>query len=57
MNRKEETLIMWQIDNLLRDLLKLLNRRYFDDFLELDEKERQEAYRNEWLFPELNDRG
>jgi hypothetical protein len=57
MNRKEEVLIMWQIENLLRDLLRLLNRKYFDDFLELDEKERQEAYRNQWLFPELRDSG
>jgi len=55
MNRKEEVLIMWQIENLLRDLLMLLNRKYFDDFLELDKKQRQEADRIEWLFPELRD--
>jgi len=53
MNQKEETLIMWQIDRLLRDIQTLLNRKYFDDFLDLDEKERQEAYNHEWLFPEL----
>ncbi|MBU0753685.1 MAG: hypothetical protein KJ645_01005 [Planctomycetes bacterium] len=55
MNRKEEVLIMWQIENLLRNLLMLLNRKYFDDFLELDKKERQEADPIEWLFPELRD--
>ena len=57
MNRTDEALFMWQVVNLMRDLQRLLNRRYFDEFMDLDEKEREQAYRNEWLFPELRDRG
>ncbi len=57
MNRTEETLIMWQIVNLLHDLQRLLNRRYFDEFMQLDEKEGQLPYQEEWLFPELKNRG
>ena len=53
MTRKEEALIIWQILNLMRDLQTLLNRHYFDDLLDLDLKEREQAYRNEWLFPDL----
>ena len=55
MNSTQEALIMWQIVNLLHDLQRLLNRRYFDDFMELDEKKRRLAYQQEWLFPELKD--
>ena len=55
MNRTQETLIMWQIVNFLHDLQRLLNRRYFDDFMLLDEKKRQLAYKEEWLFQELKD--
>lgn len=53
MTHKEETLIIWQILNLMRDLQTLLNRHYFDDLLDLDQKEREQAYSNPWLFPEL----
>ncbi len=53
MIRKEEALIIWQILNLMRDLQTLLNRHYFDDLLDLDLKEREQAYANEWLFPDL----
>lgn len=53
MTRKEEIIILWQLVNLMRDIQRLLNSHYFDEFMDLDEKERTEAYRNEWLFPDL----
>jgi hypothetical protein len=57
MSRTEETLVMWQIVNLLRDLQCLLNRRYFDEFLELDDKESAQTCQDEWLFPKLKNHG
>ena len=50
MTRKEEIIILWQLVNLMRDMQRLLNSNYFDEFMDLDEKERAEAYRNEWLW-------
>ena len=55
MTRKDEVFIMWQIVNLMQDLQRLLNRLYFDEFMDLDEKERTEAYSNEWLFSDLGE--
>ena len=52
MTRKEEALAIWQILKLMQDLQLLLNRHYFDDLVDLDLKEREEAYSNQWLFPD-----
>jgi len=53
MTRKDEIMMMWQIVNLMHDLQQVLWRLYFDDFLDLEQKEKSEAYRNPWLFPNL----
>jgi hypothetical protein len=57
MTRKEEAIVIWQVLNLMHDLQRLLNRHYFDDLLDLDLKEREQAYSNEWLFPDLERKG
>ncbi len=55
MNRTEEILIMRQVLNLLRDLQRLLKKRYFDEFQDLNEKKRERIFEDEWLFPEFRD--
>jgi hypothetical protein len=53
MTRKEEAFMIWQMLNLMQQLHALLNRHYFQGHLDLDPKQTEQAWANEWLFPDL----